>query len=129
MLFLANMPDYSIRVYQLNFYIKKYFPELFLHFKKNQINPDIFFSKWILTIFSNFLPFETLYNVWDLFILDKWKAIFKFSIIIVHYMKEKLMNLDLYSFSPYVKNNANINQLNFSDLSKYYNEYQVSNEK
>ena len=71
--------------------------------------------------FFEFFTFEILYNIRDLFILDKWKAIFKFSIIIVHYMKEKLMNLDLYSISPYVKNNANINQLNFSDLSKYYN--------
>ena len=86
-----------------------YFPKLFPHLKKNQINPDIFFSKWILTIFSNFLPFETLYNVWDLFILDKWKAIFTFSIIMVNYMKDKLMYLDLYTFSPYVRNNANIN--------------------
>ena len=129
MLYKQNVPDYLIKLYQLNYYIKENYPKLLPHLKINQINPDIFFSKWILTIFSNFLPFETLYNVWDLFILDKWKAIFKFSIIIVHYMKEKLMNLDLYSFSPYVKNNANINQLNFSDLSKYYNEYKVSNKK
>ena len=129
MLYIQNVPDYLIKLYQLNYYIKENYPKLLPHLKINQINPDIFFSKWILTIFSNFLPFETLYNVWDIFILDKWKAIFKFSIIIVHYMKDTLMNLDLYSFSPYVKNNANINQLNFVDLSKYYNDYKVSNKK
>lgn len=44
-------------------------------------------------------------------------------------MKDKLMNLDLYSFSPYVRNNANINELNFYDLSKYYNNYKISNKK
>ena len=123
------MPDYLIKLYQLNYYIKDNFPKLLPHLKINQISPDIFFSKWILTIFSNFLPFEILYNVWDLFILDKWKAIFKFSIILVHYMQDDLMNLDLYSFSPYVRNNANINLLNFSDLSKYYNDYKVTNKK
>ena len=57
---LKNMPDYSIRVYQLNYYIKENFPELSIHFKKNQINPDIFFTKWILTIFSNYLPFNSI---------------------------------------------------------------------
>ena len=128
-LYLQNMPDYLIKLYQLNYYIKDNFPKLLPHLKINQISPDIFFSKWILTIFSNFLPFEILYNVWDLFILDKWKAIFKFSIILVHYMQDDLMNLDLYSFSPYVRNNANINLLNFSDLSKYYNDYKVTNKK
>ena len=129
MLYLQNVPDYLIKLYQLNYFIKEKYPKLLPHLKTNQINPDIFFSKWILTIFSNFLPFEILYNVWDLFIIDKWKAIFKFSIIIIHYMKDALMNLDLYTFSPYVKNNANINLLHFSDLSKYYNDNKISNKK
>ena len=129
MLYIQNVPDYLIKLYQLNYYIKENYPKLLPHLKINQINPDIFFSKWILTIFSNFLPFETLYNVWDLFIIDKWKAIFTFSIIMVHYMKDQLMNMDLYSFSPYVRNNANINLLKFADMSKYYKDYKVSNKK
>ena len=107
MIYLQKTPDYLIKLYQLKYFIKEYFPKLLPHLKINQISPDIFFSKWILTIFANFLPFETLFNVWDLFIIDKWKALFKFSIIIVHYMKDQLMNMDLYSFSPYVRNNAN----------------------
>ena len=129
MLYLQNGPDYLIKLYQLNNLVKEKYPKLLPHLKVNQINPDIFFSKWILTLFSNFLPFKTLYNVWDLFILDKWKAIFKFSIIIINYMKDELMNLDLYSFSPYLKNNANINLIEFDDLSKLYNNCGVSNKK
>ena len=129
MIYLQKTPDYLIKLYQLKYFIKENYPKLFPHLKINQICPDIFFSKWILTIFSNFLPFETLYNVWDLFIIDKWKAIFTFSIIMVHYMKDQLMNMDLYSFSPYVRNNANINLLKFEDMSKYYKDYKVSNKK
>ena len=129
MLYLQNVPDYLIKLYQLNYFIKEKFPLLLCHLNKNQINPDIFFSKWILTIFSNFLPFEILYNVWDLFIIDKWKAIFKISIIIVNYMKDKLMNLNVYTFSPYIRNKANINSLKFSEISKYYNHYKISKKK
>ena len=44
-------------------------------------------------------------------------------------MKDALMNTNLYSFSSYLSNNANINYLCFSDLSKYYNEYKVTNKK
>jgi hypothetical protein len=66
------MPDYNIRVYQLNSYIKNLMPDLFYHFKKQQINPDIFFSKWILTIFSSYLPFDTLAKVWDVFMIVKY---------------------------------------------------------
>ena len=128
LLYLKNMPDYQIRVYQLNYFIKEYFPELSTHFKKNQINPDVFFSKWILTIFSNYLPFDVLYKVWDVFIFDKWKAIFKFSLMILNSMKDKLMGMDLIAFSQYIKDNKNNSTLiNFEEFSKHYKDYKITN--
>ena len=128
LLYLKNMPDYSIRVYQLNSFIKEYFPELSNHFKKNQINPDVFFSKWILTIFSNYLPFEVLYKVWDVFIFDKWKAIFKFSLLILNSMKEQLITMDLITFSKFIKDNKNNSSLiNFEEFSKHYKDYKITN--
>ena len=119
LLYLKNMPDYSIRVYQLNYYIKQFFPKLSNHFKKNQINPEIFFSKWILTIFSNYLPFDVLYKVWDIFILDQWKCIFKFSLILLKIMHEKLIKMDLQQFSQYFKSKNNMNDIKFENLIKY----------
>ena len=127
-LYTKNMPDYSIRVYQLNYYIKEYFPELSFHFKKHQINPDVFFSKWILTIFSNYLPFDVLYKVWDVFIIDKWKAIFKFSLMILNSMKDKLITMDLITFSKFIKDNRNNSSLlNFDEFSKHYKDYKINN--
>ena len=63
------MPDYAVRSYQLSFFVKKYIPELYYHFKKNLIPVDIIFSKWILTIFSQYLPFNYLAFIWTYFIL------------------------------------------------------------
>ena len=130
LLFLKNMPDYNIRIFQLNYYIKIYFPELFNHLQKAQINADLFFSKWIITIFSNYLPFNVLYKVWDIFIIDKWKAIFKFSMIFLYFMKDKLMKMDLNSFSLFFKSNAqNINQMNFKNIIQQYKNYKITNKK
>ena len=38
LLYLKNMPDYSIRVFQLNYFIKLYFPELFNVLNINLMN-------------------------------------------------------------------------------------------
>ena len=128
LLYLKNMPDYQIRVYQLNYFIKEYFPELSTHFKKNQINPDVFFSKWILTIFSNYLPFYVIYKVLYIFIFDKWKSIFKFSLMILNSMKDKLIKMDLITFSQYIKDNKNNSTLiNFEEFSKHYKDYKITN--
>ena len=129
LLFLANMPDYSIRVYQLNYYIKQFYPDLFIHFKKNQINPDIFFSKWILTIFANYLPFHKLYKIWDLFIIDKWKAIFRISIILLGLMKDKLIKLDLNDFGLFFKSKESKDTITFKYITEHYGEYKITNKK
>ena len=123
------MPDYSIRVFQLNYFIKQYFPDLFNHFKKNQITPDIIFSKWILTIFANYLPFETCYKIWDLFIIDKWKAIFRISIILLDTMKDKLIQLDLNKFCLFIKSKEIKESVKYKYISQRYNDYNISNKK
>ena len=129
LLYLKNMPDYSIRLFQLNYFIKLYFPELFNHFKKNQITPDLIFSKWILTIFANYLPFQTLYKIWDLFIIDKWKAIFRISIILLDSMKEKLLSFDLNQFCVFIKSKEIKESVQYKYISRRYNDYKISNKK
>ena len=129
LLYLKNMPDYSIRVFQLNYFIKQYFSDLFTHFKKNQITPDIIFSKWILTIFANYLPFETCYKIWDLFIIDKWKAIFKISILLLGTMKDKLLNLDLNRFCLFIKSKETKESIKYKYICQAYNNYNISNKK
>ena len=129
LLFLRNMPDYCIRVYQLNYYIKLYYPDLFIHFKKHQIHPDIFFSKWILTIFANYLPFYLLYKIWDLFIIDKWKAIFRISIILLGLMKDKIITLDLDDFCLFFKSKEIKDMISFKYISEHYRDYKITNQK
>ena len=129
LLYLKNMPDFLIRVYQLKKLIEFYFPKLGNHLKRNQINIDLFFSKWLLTIFSNYLPFDVLYKIWDVFIIDKWKALFKFCMILLDFMKENLMKMDLNSFSQYFRSNALLTALPFEEIIKHYNEYKITNKQ
>ena len=43
-------------------------------------------------------------------------------------MKDDLINMDLHSYSAYVRNN-NLGSLKFNELSKYYNNYKINNSK
>jgi len=129
LLYLRNMPDFLIRVYQLKKFIEFYFPKLANHLKRNQINIDLFFSKWLLTIFSNYFQFDVLYRVWDVFIIEKWKALLKFCMILLFFMKEKLMQMDLNSFSQYFRSNELVSSLSFEDIIKHYNDYKITNKK
>ena len=76
------MPDYQIRIFQLNHYLSVNLPNIFNHFKKQEINADLFLGRWFLTLFSSFLPFEVLCKVWDIFLIVK----FFFKFIILHFI-------------------------------------------
>lgn len=121
------MPDYSIRIYQLNYYIKQFLPDLFYHFKKHQINPDIFFSKWILTIFSSYLSFEILAKIWDIFLIDKWKAIFKFCIVFLSEIYDVIITMDLNTLSKYFRENSKRLHTNINKLLDKYSKFKITN--
>ena len=129
LLYLKNMPDFLIRVYQLKHFIELYFPKLYNHLRRTQINIDLFFSKWLLTIFSNYFPFDILYQVWDVFIIDKWKALFKFCMVIIFFMKEGMMKMDLSQFCQYFRSNDLLTSLSFEQMMKHYNDYKITNKK
>jgi hypothetical protein len=63
------MPDYFIKKFQLDHYTKLYVPQIYYHFKRNPGISDIIYSKWIITIFSNYLNHDSLGIVWDNFLI------------------------------------------------------------
>jgi len=128
-LYFENMPDYSIRIYQLNYYIKKHIPALYSHFLKNQINPDLILSKWILTIFSSFLPFNILSKIWDVFIFDKWKALITFSVILLYDYKDTFLQMDLQKISKFIRENSRKAYFNYQKAIDMYDEFVMSNEE
>ena len=129
LLYLKNMPDFLMRVYQLKKLIELYFPKLGNHLKRNFINIDLFFSKWLLTIFSNYFKFDVLYQIWDVFIIEKWKALFKFCMVLLFFMKEELMHMDLNKFSEYFRSDKLVSSLSFEDIFKHYNDYKITNKQ
>lgn len=128
-LYFENMPDYSIRIYQLNYYIKKHIPSLYSHFLKNQINPDLILSKWILTIFSSFLPFIILSKIWDIFIFDRWKALITFSIILLYDYKDTFLQMDLQKISKFIRENSRKEYFDYQKAIDMYDEFVMSNEE
>ncbi len=128
-LYYENMTDYSIRIYQLNHYIKKEIPSLYAHFQKNQINPDLILSKWILTIFSSYLPFSLLSTIWDIFIFDGWKAIISFSLIFLYMQMDKFIAMDLQKISKYIRENSRKEHICKNESLDLYDKFKLSNEE
>ena len=115
-LFAYNTPDYGIRVYQLNYYVKKYIPTVYYHFKNNNLSFDMIYSRWLLTLFANYLEMNRLDFPWTCFFIHKWKGLIKLCLILIYELKEQLLKCDLGGLSNLLK----------EDTVKYHNNYMNS---
>ena len=112
-LFSYNTPDYGIRVYQLNYYVKKYIPSVYYHFKNNNLSFDMIYSRWFLTLFANYLDINRLDFPWSCLFMDKWKGLIKICLFLIYELKEQLLKCDLEKLSNLLK----------EDTIKYHNNY------
>ena len=55
-------------------------PKVYNVFKTNEINPFSYASEWFLCLFSRNLKFHSLLRIYDNFMLEGYKIIFRFAI-------------------------------------------------
>lgn len=115
------MPHYSLRSYQIYSFIKKIIPELYYLSKNQNYNFDLFFQKWILTLFCNYLTIDKLVVFLHFFIYDSWEALIKFSIILLKLMKDDLISLGSEEeYYKYVQKKDILDKYNSFDFYELY---------
>ena len=147
-IYVKNVPLLKVYFYKMDCIIMKNFPEIGTLFRNEGVNSSLFSTNWILTIFAHSLqhakddkPSPMLLKIWDYFLLDGWKAIFKVSLFILNELKsiimessfEKIVDLfakvskaellhDEVSAEKFQKNYQNI-KVTRSELKEMENEY------
>ena len=107
------MPSLNVSFYKLMSLMKKYIPNLFDHFVSdfffccwkmksnhnggqvdNRVQPSMFASQWFLTIFCVNCPFDLLSRIWDIYLLEGEKTIYRFGIAILKLKDKELMKMN-----------------------------------
>ena len=67
---------------------------------------DYFTSKWIMTLFACFLPYEVLPPIFDMFLMDGWRAVFRIGIALLREMEQNLLQMDMVEMSTYFRDSV-----------------------
>ena len=81
-------------------------PKLFGHLRHTQMTTDYFTSKWIMTVFACFLPFDQLPPIFDMFLMDGWRAVFRIGIALLRQMESKMLKMDMVEMCNYFRDNV-----------------------
>lgn len=66
----------------LNALLKKTAPSVYRHLQKHKVEPLLFMTDWFLCAMTRTLPWDTLLRVWDCFLCEGIKVLFKVRLFI-----------------------------------------------
>jgi len=66
-------------------------PDLAIHLENHGVDPALFSINWFLCLFVDSLPVNTYLHIWDAFLFEGCKVLFRYALAILSYMEEKLI--------------------------------------
>ncbi|CAF0889986.1 unnamed protein product, partial [Didymodactylos carnosus] len=82
-------------------------PELYRHFESIEVEITSLTLNWFMAIFIGSVPFETLLRIWDCFLLEGPKVLFRFAVAILIMNRDSiLMKSDTISMMKHIKESA-----------------------
>lgn len=92
-LYLAGLPLVQQYLFQFEQLVKEHMPKLGKHFSEEMINPSMYASQWFITVFSYSFPFPLALRIWDVFLYEGVKVVFKVGLALLKFCHDDLIKL------------------------------------
>ena len=67
------------------------------------MTPDYFTSKWFMTIFACFLPYSLIAPIFDMFLLEGWRAVFRTGVALLRILEPDIIRMDMVEMCQYFR--------------------------
>ena len=118
--------------------MKKHLPKIYELFKKNEILPSMYASEWFICVFSRDLKFDVLVRIFDCFLLEKKKILYRFALAFIKNKEKEFLSakdgiLGIMNVFKTIFENVNVEEIihiafgfNFKrkKIKKYEDEYE-----
>ena len=90
-LYLEGMPRTMVVLFTLDKLMALHIPKLSVHFKLENVATHMFATKWIMTIFTQDFPFELCLWMWDIFVNEGWKIVYRVMLALLKLAEKELL--------------------------------------
>ncbi len=98
-MFTSNVAEYHLRNYMIEQLIKEYLLDIFIHFKRLQLNIEVITGSWLMTLFCGYFPYQQIMPILDNIFLDDWKAVFRIILALLQTFKKDLLSQNDLAFA------------------------------
>ncbi|XP_027358966.1 EVI5-like protein isoform X2 [Abrus precatorius] len=103
-LYLAGLPLVQQYLFQFEHLVREHLPKLGEHFSHEMINPSMYASQWFITVFSYSFPFHLALRIWDVFLYEGVKIVFKVGLALLQFCHDDLIKLPFEKLIHALKN-------------------------
>lgn len=108
--------------YQFDCFLNAYMPDIAIKLREADFSADLYALRWLLTLFSYEIQRDSLYVLWDLFFLEKWKVMIRAGLALVQVVngvKEKTTACELFCLLRSVNGDPSIAQEVLSTMHSF----------
>lgn len=111
-----DFPELNKSFYKLLSLLKKHCEKLYYHLKKTEVIPSMYATQWFITLFFyNNTMYDIIVRIFDVYLLEKDKTIYRFAIALMKINEEKILNKkqfeDIMACFKFIDENIDIDKL------------------
>ena len=79
-------------------------PELFDHFKENEIMPEHYLLEWFMTLYTRNIYIDLAFRIWDIYMIEGIICLYKCAIVILTIHQKDYLQLEFSDVMNHLKN-------------------------
>mmetsp|Transcript_20211 Transcript_20211/g.45813 ORF Transcript_20211/g.45813 Transcript_20211/m.45813 type:complete len:157 (+) Transcript_20211:2172-2642(+) len=83
--------------------LKRYVPKVHKHFEKEHVHISMFAPQWLGTVYTNSFPFDLVTRVWDIFLVEGWKIVYRVMLAILRNFEKKLLGMNFEEIMKFLR--------------------------
>ena len=91
LVFTPGMYRVRCMCHAINTYVTTFLPCLSSRLQAVDVTAEMYAARWVMTLFARELPLFLLLRMWDLFMLDGWKAVVRVVLAILHLRQSEIL--------------------------------------
>uniref|UniRef100_K3WL35 Rab-GAP TBC domain-containing protein n=1 Tax=Globisporangium ultimum (strain ATCC 200006 / CBS 805.95 / DAOM BR144) TaxID=431595 RepID=K3WL35_GLOUD len=82
-LYRPRMPKVPELIFIFEKLMEQLMPQIAKHLESEGLHPTMYLTQWFITLFTYNFPFEFVTRVWDMFLYEGWKIIFRVALALM----------------------------------------------
>lgn len=83
--------------------LAQFLPKLARHLEEETIHVSMFVTQWLLTLYTSTFPFDLVARVWDSFLVEGWKVVYRVMLSLLENASSDILELDFEEILAYFK--------------------------